>query len=94
MSGRHEGVKSRAKAKTRSVCAGLHFPVDRVHHLLRKSNYTECVGAGAHVYLANVLEYLAVEVIQLVGNFARDNKKTSYFLGACRIHSLYLIKTS
>ncbi|KAK2717236.1 hypothetical protein QYM36_007379 [Artemia franciscana] len=59
------------------VCwAGLQFPVGRIHRLLRKGNYAERVGAGAPVYLAAVMEYLAAEVLELAGNAARDNKKT------------------
>ncbi|VDN40526.1 unnamed protein product [Gongylonema pulchrum] len=78
MSGRGKGgkAKSSGKSKSRSSRAGLQFPVGRIHRLLRKGNYAERVGAGAPVYLAAVLEYLAAEVLELAGNAARDNKKT------------------
>ncbi|XP_072422976.1 histone H2A-like [Chiloscyllium punctatum] len=78
MSGRGKGSggKARNKARSRSSRAGLQFPVGRVHRLLRKGNYADRVGAGAPVYLAAVLEYLAAEVLELAGNAARDNKKT------------------
>ncbi|XP_062891462.1 histone H2A type 1-like [Mobula hypostoma] len=70
------GGEVRSKAKSRSSCAGLQFPVGRVHRLLRKGNYAERVGAGALVYLAAVLEYLMAEILKLAGNAAQDNKKT------------------
>ncbi|KAA3669781.1 histone H2A, partial [Paragonimus westermani] len=76
MSGRGKGGKTRVKSKTWSTRAGVQFQVGRVHRLLRKGNYAERVGAGAPVYLAAVLEYLAAEVLELAGNAARDNKKT------------------
>ncbi|ETS62739.1 histone h2a [Moesziomyces aphidis] len=64
------------KAQSRSAKAGLQFPVGRIHRLLRKGNYAQRVGAGAPVYLAAVLEYLAAEILELAGNAARDNKKS------------------
>ena len=76
MSGRGKGGKAKGKSKTRSSRAGLQFPVGRIHRLLRKGNYAERVGAGAPVYLAAVMEYLAAEVLELAGNAARDNKKS------------------
>ena len=65
-----------SKAVSKSSRAGLQFPVGRVGRLLRHAHYTERVGAGAPVYLAAVLEYLAAEVLELAGNAAKDNKKT------------------
>ena len=76
MSGRGKGGKARSKAKSRSARAGLQFPVGRVHRFLRRGNYAQRVGAGAPVYLAAVMEYLAAEILELAGNAARDNKKT------------------
>eukprot|EP00126_Sphaerothecum_destruens_P015418 Sdes_comp9420_c0_seq1m882 len=77
MSGRGKsGKDTKAKSKSRSSRAGLQFPVGRVHRHLRKGSYAKRVGAGAPVYLAAVLEYLAAEILELAGNAARDNKKT------------------
>ena len=41
-----------------------------------RGGYSNKVGAGAPVYLAAVLEYLTVEILELAGNAARHNKKT------------------
>ena len=58
-----KGGKAAAhKSVSRSSKAGLQFPVGRVARYLKVGRYCERVGAGAPVYLAAVLEYLAAEV--------------------------------
>ncbi|KAK0552832.1 histone H2A [Tilletia horrida] len=78
MSGKTGGKagESTTKSTTRSAKAGLQFPVGRIHRILKNGNYAQRVGAGAPVYLAAVLEYLAAEILELAGNAARDNKKS------------------
>ncbi|XP_037327284.2 histone H2A-like [Pungitius pungitius] len=76
MSGR--GKKATPKPKSvvsRSVRAGITFPVGRIHRLLKKGNYAERIGNGAAVYFGAVLEYLCAEILELSGNACRDNKK-------------------
>ncbi|CAM8959342.1 unnamed protein product [Rhodiola kirilowii] len=77
--GSSKGGRGKSKSTTsvsRSHKAGLQFPVGRIARFLKSGKYAERVGAGAPVYLAAVLEYLAAEVLELAGNAARDNKKT------------------
>lgn len=64
MAGRGKTLGSGAakKATSRSSKAGLQFPVGRIARFLKAGKYAERVGAGAPVYLAAVLEYLAAEV--------------------------------
>jgi histone H2A len=67
--------KKQGESSSRSFRAGLQFPVGRVHRHLREGRFAERIGAGAPVYLAAVLEYLAAEILELAGNASRDNKK-------------------
>lgn len=64
MAGRGKSLGSgpAKKATSRSSKAGLQFPVGRIARFLKAGKYAERVGAGAPVYLAAVLEYLAAEV--------------------------------
>ena len=62
MSDKGKGGKVRKSAQSRSVRAGLAFPVGRIHRLLKKGNYAERIGAGSAVYLASGLEYLSAEM--------------------------------
>jgi histone H2A len=75
MSGRGKGKTAGKKSVSKSTKAGLQFPVGRIARYLKKGKYATRIGAGAPVYLAAVLEYLAAEVLELAGNAARDNKK-------------------
>lgn len=61
---------------TKSVRAGLQFPVARTGRYLKEGKYATRVGVGAAVYMTSVLEYLTAEVLELAGNAARDHKKT------------------
>lgn len=79
MAGKGKGGRGKAgsgKSQSRSTRAGIQFPVGRIARFLKKGKYSERVGAGAPVYVAAVLEYLAAEVLELAGNAAKDNKKT------------------
>ena len=69
------GKSKGGKSVSRSMKAGLQFPVGRVHRFLKQGKYASRIGAGAPVYLAAVLEYLCAEILELAGNAARDNKK-------------------
>ena len=60
----------------RSAKAGLAFSVSRVENIIRDNTNTR-VGEGAPVYLAAVLEYITAELLELAGNAARDNRKTT-----------------
>eukprot|EP01018_Ginkgo_biloba_P033761 Gb_25326 [translate_table: standard] len=71
--GKPKGSKGQV---SRSAKAGLQFPVGRIARFLKRGRYAQRVGAGAPVYMAAVMEYLAAEVLELAGNAARDNKKT------------------
>ena len=56
---------------SRSAKAGLQFPVGRVARFLKKGKYAERIGAGAPVYLAAVLEYIAAGEHSPMGVFAQ-----------------------
>merc|ERR1711981_1407802 len=74
--GKGKGKASASKAVSRSARAGLQFPVGRVARHMKAGRYAQRVGAGAPVYLAAVLEYLAAEVLELAGNAAKEDKKS------------------
>ena len=74
--GKGKGKGAAKKAVSRSARAGLQFPVGRIARQLRAGRFAQRIGAGAPVYLAAVLEYLAAEVLELAGNAAKEDKKS------------------
>ena len=69
------GKRVKAKKISRSVRAGLQFPVGRVHrHLKERTSGRSYIGATAAVYCSGILEYLAAEVLELAGNATKDLK--------------------
>ena len=77
MAGKRGGGKGKSSGKStsRSAKAGLQFPVGRVARYMRNQRVASRLGAGAPVYMAAVLEYLAAEILELAGNAARDNNR-------------------
>ncbi|XP_077557761.1 late histone H2A.2.2-like [Haemaphysalis longicornis] len=61
--------------RSRTLRAGLVFPVGRIHRFLRKGSYADRLGSGAPVYLAAVLEYLTAELLDVARKAARAHKK-------------------
>ncbi|KAK5841512.1 hypothetical protein PVK06_003833 [Gossypium arboreum] len=80
--GGRKGGGPKKKPVSRSVKAGLQFPVGRIGRYLKKGRYSQRVGTGAPVYLAAVLEYLAAEIIWLCyrGNSSLAIVAVSFFL--------------
>uniref|UniRef100_A0A0M3IXG9 Histone H2A n=2 Tax=Ascaris TaxID=6251 RepID=A0A0M3IXG9_ASCLU len=74
-----EGEHHKRKTKSRSTRAGLQFSVSRVERYLRKGRYANQIRAGAAVYLAAVLEYLVLEIIELAGDASHANKRKTIF---------------
>ncbi|NXP32502.1 H2A2 protein, partial [Leiothrix lutea] len=70
------GNPGSASKRSKSAKAGLQFPVGRIYRLLRRGKYAHRIGSAAAIYLAAVMEYMAVEVLELAGNAAQENKKT------------------
>ena len=68
-------MTDKKKPVSRSVKAGLQFPVGRIHrHLKTAAAQKGRVGGTSAVYAAAILEYLTAEVLELAGNASKDLK--------------------
>lgn len=74
--GKAKGKATKSRQSSRSVKAGLTFPVGRIARMLKKGRYSDRVGVGAPVYLAAVLEYLVAEILEVAVMITRQKKKS------------------
>ena len=71
------GRKKGSKAVSGSSKAGLIFPVGRMGRYLKQGRYSERFGKGASIFMAAVLEYITCEILELAGNAAEENKRST-----------------
>lgn len=67
-------IKKRPKS-SRSLKAGLEFPVGRIDRFMKQREFADRIGASAPVFIAAVLEYLAAEILESAGDCAKGEGK-------------------
>jgi len=75
MAGKKGGKK--APGVSRSVKAGVNFPVGRLQRYIKKGLYARRVGGTAAVYMAAALEYVVAEIVEAAADVADEQKKIS-----------------
>ena len=67
--------KNKEKSMTQHEKAGIIFPVGRIGRMLREANYTPRVGGTAAVAMAAIIEYVTQEIVELAGDFAKEDTR-------------------
>lgn len=68
-------TSSKKQILSRSIKAGLQFPVGRIARYLKREIKNDMrLSATAPIYLAAVIEYLCAEILELAGNCALSHK--------------------
>ena len=72
---KRRGAPKGGKKRTGSSRAGLIFPVGRCNSKIRRGRFAQRVSVGAGVFMAGVLEYLSMEMLDLAGQCAAEHKR-------------------
>ena len=78
------GAKKRQKSLSKSVRAGVLFPVGRMRRYLRGITHHLRIGAGAPVYLAAVIEYLTGKWASATFKFHSKMTNSRHSRDSCR----------
>lgn len=61
--------------RTKSMRAGITFPVGAIHRRLVKGKYANKIRETGSVYMSTILEYMVAELIELSGECAHQHKR-------------------
>ncbi|KAI8339239.1 histone-fold-containing protein [Chlamydoabsidia padenii] len=65
----------RRTRRSKQVRAGITLPVSRIHKLFREGNYASRYSVSASIYVAAVLEYVSLEILEDAGWKALDRQR-------------------
>lgn len=71
-----EGLKNVNRSISRSMRAGVTFPVNRIRRMMLEQRDGGKVSFTAAVFMTAILEYLTAEIMDLSGEETKNSKKT------------------
>ena len=74
-SARRKSASKKGGKVSASARAGTLFPVGRMNRLLKQGRFSARQSSSAGCFMAGVLEYLTVEILELAGNVCEQHKK-------------------